>query len=97
MPTGDVIALRMKGQSMERARLHDGDLALIRMQDTIEDGEIAALCVGENLDEATIKRVHFVEDYITLLPQSDDPQHQALTYRSDQVRVVGKVVGVWWG
>ena len=47
-------ALRCKGDSMINARIFDGDIVYIREQPDVEDGEIAAVLIGE---EATLKRV----------------------------------------
>lgn len=52
--TGEYLALKIKGDSME-PRIKDGDVVIIRLQDTIENGEIAAVMV--NGDSATLKQV----------------------------------------
>lgn len=97
LPPGEVIAIRMVGDSMERARLHDGDYALVKVQPEVEEGEIAAVCVGDDRSEATIKRFRRVDGFIMLTPDSENTRHGPLAYREDQVHVVGKVAGVWWG
>lgn len=97
LPQGAVIALRIHGESMVDARLHDGDLALIKLQETAEDGDIAAVCVGDSREDATIKRLKYFDSFIALLPLTSDPEYLPLTVRSDQVHVVGRVVGVYWG
>lgn len=48
-------ALRCKGDSMINARIFDGDIVYIRRQPQVENGEIAAVRIGE---EATLKRVY---------------------------------------
>ena len=48
-------ALRCKGDSMINARIFDGDLVYIRRQPQVENGQIAAVRIGE---EATLKRVY---------------------------------------
>lgn len=97
LPPGEVIAIRMVGDSMERARLHDGDYALVKVQPEVEEGEIAAVCVGDDRSEATIKRFRRVDGFIMLTPDSENTRHGPLAYREEQVHVVGKVAGVWWG
>lgn len=52
--TGEFIALRIKGDSME-PRIKEGDVVIIRRQVTIENGEIAAVMV--NGDSATLKYI----------------------------------------
>jgi len=54
----DTFFLKVKGNSMIDAHIMDGDLAMVRPQSTVEQGEIAAVLIGE---EATIK-YFFKED-----------------------------------
>ena len=46
-------ALRCKGNSMIGAGIHDGDAVYIRIQPEVENGQIAAVRIG---DEATLKK-----------------------------------------
>lgn len=62
--TGDYIALRVCGASME-PKIFDGDVAIIRRQETVENGQIAAVLI--NGDEATIKQVKLSEAGIMLI------------------------------
>lgn len=83
-------ALRCKGDSMINARIYDGDIVYIRKQDTVENGEIAAVLIG---DEATLKRVKALEDRVILEPAN--PMYDPLVYRSsdmEEVRILGKAV-----
>jgi len=52
---GEYFYLRAKGDSMKNARIQDGDLLLIRRQDDVDDGQIAAVLIN---DEAVLKRVY---------------------------------------
>lgn len=83
-------ALRCKGDSMINARIYDGDVVYIRQQDTVRDGEIAAVLIG---DEATLKRVRLFPDHIVLEPEN--PQFRPLAFwgeEADAVRILGKAV-----
>lgn len=83
-------ALRCKGDSMINARIYDGDIVYIRQQETVENGEIAAVLVD---DEATLKRVRLFPDHITLEPEN--PQYRPLVFWEDEmneVRIIGKAV-----
>lgn len=51
--SGEVFALRVEGDSMIHAGILDGDYVIIRRQDTVEEGEIAAVIIN---GEGTLKR-----------------------------------------
>lgn len=83
-------ALRCKGDSMINARIYDGDIVYIRQQPTVEDGQIAAVLIG---DEATLKRVRLFPDHIVLQPEN--PQYRPLVYWEDDmnsIRILGLAV-----
>ena len=83
-------ALTCKGDSMINARIFDGDIVYIRQQDTVENGEIAAVLIDS---EATLKRVRFFEDHIVLEPEN--PMYKPLSYWGEEmntVRIMGKAV-----
>lgn len=84
-------ALRCKGDSMINARIHDGDIVYIRQQPAVNNGEIAAVLIG---DEATLKRVYVYEDHVVLQPEN--PSYEPLVYFGEAmstVRILGKAVG----
>lgn len=84
-------ALRCKGDSMINARIFDGDIVYIRHQETVSDGEIAAVLVDE--DEATLKRVRLFPDHVSLEPEN--PQYRPLVFwgeEMEKVRIIGKAV-----
>ena len=83
-------ALTCKGDSMINARIFDGDIVYIRQQDTVENGEIAAVLIDS---EATLKRVKLFEDHIVLEPEN--PMYKPLAYWNEEmntVRILGKAV-----
>ena len=84
-------ALRVRGNSMVGARIHSGDLVFIRLQDDVEDGEIAAVVVD---DEATLKRVYHIKNGLQLI--SENPGFKPMVYTLDEcntIRIIGKAVG----
>lgn len=90
--TGDFFGLRIKGASME-PRMREGDVVIVRKQDTAESGETVVVLV--NGDSATVKIIKYGPDGITLLPTnpSFDPIfYSATEVESLPVRVIGKVV-----
>ncbi len=87
----DHFALRVAGDSMLGAGILDGDLVVVRRQDTAGEGDIvAALIPGPAEDEATVKRLHLEADRATLVPEN--PAYTPLELGDG--RVLGKVVAV---
>lgn len=75
-----------RGDSMVDARIRDGDLVFIRQQPTVENGEIAAVAVGE---ECLLKRFYREGGRITLI--SANPKYPPMIFDKD-IRVLGKAV-----
>lgn len=90
----EYFALRVTGDSMNAARIEDGDVIIVRRQDEVENGELAVVMVGD--DDATVKRFYSTDSTVTLMPQSRNPAHQPQMYdlKKTQIRVLGKVVKV---
>ena len=83
-------ALTCKGDSMINARIFDGDIVYIRQQDSVENGEIAAVLIDS---EATLKRVKLYGDHISLEPWN--PMYKPLVFWNEEmndVRILGKAV-----
>lgn len=83
-------ALTCKGDSMINARIFDGDIVYIRQQDMVDNGDIAAVLIGE---EATLKRVKLYPDHIVLQPEN--PMYPPMVYWHEEmnnVRILGKAV-----
>jgi repressor LexA len=94
---GDVqcFALRVSGDSMTGVHILDGDLAVIRPQADVEDGQIAAVIVEDILTEATLKKVRKKRNTIEL--QSANPAYPAMRFyghKKKRVRIIGKYVGL---
>ncbi|MCX7018440.1 MAG: hypothetical protein NTY46_05470 [Candidatus Sumerlaeota bacterium] len=60
---------------MNRAGINDGDLVLIRQQETAEEGDRVVALID---DEATIKELHFGPTEIILKPCSTNPKHKPI-------------------
>ena len=89
---GKYFALKVKGDSMTAANIPDGSLVTVRVQPTVENGEIAAVRI--NHDTFTIKRFKQEKNIVMLMPQSYNSEHQTQIYdlKQDSVEIVGKVV-----
>jgi repressor LexA len=84
--SGDYL-LRVRGESMKKVGIMDGDLVVVKRQETARDGEIIVALVEE---EATVKRFFREGDHIRLQPENDEME--AILVRD--VSVVGRVVGL---
>ena len=82
-------ALRIKGDSMIDAGIHNGDIAFIRKQQTLETGEIGAVVI-EN--EATLKRFYKTDSSIVLQPENKE--YQPIIKTEGDVYIAGKLVAV---
>lgn len=85
-------ALRCKGDSMIEARIHDGDVVYIRQQEAVDNGQIAAVLIG---DEATLKRVYFYPETGKLVLSPANPAYEPFVYTGEEissVRILGKAV-----
>lgn len=99
--SGEVFALRVDGNSMINAGILDGDYVIIRRQNAVEDGEIAAVLIN---GEGTLKRwrIEAAQDpggrnkkKVTLLPANDGFEPIEISEEDGKdVLVIGKYVGL---
>lgn len=83
-------ALRCKGDSMSGARIQDGDLVFIRKQEAVENGQIAAVIID---DEATLKRVFYADNMVTLVAENAKYPPIIVTPKDHKnVRILGKAI-----
>lgn len=85
---GEFFALKVRGDSMIDEGIHDGDTAIIRRQNTAQNGDIVAALIE---DEATLKIFKRAGGKINLIPANS-------AYRPivvDQVEVLGRLAGVF--
>ena len=92
-------ALIAQGDSMTGDRIHSGDIVFIRKQDSVRDGEIAAIALD---DELTLKRVRRIMTpggriaFTQLLPSNPayDPIEIGGEEETRCVNILGKAVAV---
>jgi repressor LexA len=85
--------LRVKGDSMIEAGILDGDIVVVKREQTAENGDIVVALAGtdETADEATVKRFFRENGRIRL-----QPENAALEpIYADHVQIIGKVTGVF--
>lgn len=88
----EYFALRVKGDSMDAAKINDGDILIVRRQPEVENGEIAVVMVDD--ENATVKRFRRDGSTVFLIPQSFNPEHQTQIYNLEQtsIRIIGKAM-----
>lgn len=64
---GEMFALQVRGESMVGAGILDGDIVLVRRQNTALSGQIVVALLE---DEATVKRLRLARDGVWLLPEN---------------------------
>lgn len=87
----EVFGLRIHGDSMRDAGILDGDIAVIRKQETAQDGDIVVALVE---DEATVKRYRHGNGTVLLEPENPEYQPIIVTHDDGRFAIIGKVVGV---
>ncbi len=85
---GKMFALRVEGESMIDAGIMDGDIVILRQQDTAENGEIVVAMTPD--DEATVKRIFYEDNRVRLQPEN--PTMQPIY--ADTVTVLGKLTAL---
>ncbi|HWP59259.1 MAG TPA: transcriptional repressor LexA [Candidatus Acidoferrales bacterium] len=86
---GETFILRVKGDSMIDAGILDGDYAIIRRQETAENGEIVCAMVN---GEATLKRFLKKGGAVTL--KAENKNYAPITVSEGDFSIVGKMVGL---
>ena len=87
---GQHYALEVKGDSMIEAGINDGDIVVIREQNTAENGDIVVALVEDQ--EATLKR--FRRKGATIALEAANPAYETRTYSDHLVKVQGRLVGL---
>ena len=87
-------SINVYGDSME-PEIYNGDRVIVQPCSTVNSGSVAIICL--NGDEATIKRVKYDENGITIIPTN--PKYKSMTYTPEQVEMLpvticGRVIQV---
>lgn len=85
-------ALKVSGDSMINADINDGDIVFIKKQDTVENGQIAAVLID---DSATLKRFYKIGSVVQL--QAENPKYAPIICSEsncDNCRIIGLAVAV---
>lgn len=91
--SGEIIGLQVDGESMNKV-VHNGDYAILKMQPTVENGQIAAIIIDG--EDAMLKRFYRVdEETVMLKPESTEP-YEPLVFVGEQInklRIIAKYIG----
>ncbi|MGN8092948.1 transcriptional repressor LexA [Methylobacterium sp. 22177] len=87
---GEHYALEVRGDSMVEAGILDGDLVVIRKQDTANTGDIIVALIDD--EEATLKRLRRRGSSIAL--EAANPAYETRVLGPDRVRIQGRLVSL---
>ena len=85
---GDLFALRVQGESMIEAGIEDGDIVVLRRQETAENGEIVVAMID---DEATLKRIYYEDGHVRLQPENAAME----PIYADEVVILGRLLALF--
>jgi repressor LexA len=91
LPKGQTFTLRVDGDSMRDAGILNGDLLLVRKQETAQSGDIVVAIID---GEATVKRYLPKGRKIILQPENDEFEPIVVDRKSGDFRLAGKVGGL---
>ena len=86
---GDILGIRVTGDSMSGDSIAEGDIAMIKRQQEANKGDILALRIE---DEITLKRIRLQGDKAELLPSN--PEYSIRVVPARQLEILGKLVGI---
>jgi repressor LexA len=89
--TDDLFALRVSGDSMIDAMVNDGDILIMRQQETAQNGDMVAVWL-ESDGTTTLK--HFFHEGKQIRLQPANPTMEPIYVLVDNVRIQGKVMMV---
>ena len=89
IPNGaNVFMLHVHGESMINIGIFNGDMVLVREQDTANDGDVVVALVG---DSATVKTFYKEDGYYRLQPENDTMEPIIVK----EAQILGKVIGIY--
>ena len=89
-PNAKYFGLRVKGLSMIDEGIFDGDIAVIRKTNNVENGKIAAVLTQDN--EVTLKTIKFDNDKVILIPANQS--YKIKEYKAGEIQVQGTLSGI---
>src|SRR5216117_1290076 len=96
----DVFALRVRGESMIDAHICDGDLVIVRRQESAQPNDIVVALLESDAGgdaEATVKRYLREGTRIVHKPENRTMKPIVVDPRQRHIRILGKVIGLLRG
>lgn len=87
-PGSKYFLLRVVGDSMNQAGINNGDILLVRQQDTADNGQRVVALIN---DEATVKIFERKNGMVILRPKSSNPDHKPIIL-TEECRIQGVVI-----
>jgi repressor LexA len=87
---GNLIMLKVVGDSMINAAIADGDWVVVRLESDVENGDIVAATIDGVEVEGTVKTLKRADGHVWLMPHN--PSYAPIL--GDNAAIVGKVVAV---
>jgi len=85
--------LRAVGDSMDQAKINNGDLILVKSQPTADEGQKVVALIN---DEATVKILKKGNGYVALVPKSSNTLHRPIILKdATNLSIQGVVIGVF--
>ncbi|MEW5875680.1 MAG: transcriptional repressor LexA [Candidatus Zixiibacteriota bacterium] len=91
LPAGEVFSLKVAGESMRDEGIRDGDLVLVKKQESAHRGDIVVAVIGE---EATVKKFYPDRNRVRLEPANPDFGPIIVDKNAPGFFIAGKVVGL---
>ena len=89
-PNSKYFGLKVRGLSMIDEGIFDGDIAIIRKTNNVENGKIAAILTNDN--EVTLKTIKFNKDKVMLIPANKS--YETKEYKTGEIQVQGTLSGI---
>ncbi len=89
-PNAKYFGLKVKGLSMIDEGIFDGDIAVIKKTNNVENGKIAAILTNDN--EVTLKTIKFNKGKVILIPANQS--FQTKEYKAGEIQVQGTLSGI---
>ncbi len=81
--------LEVKGDSMKDLRILPGDRVCIRKQNYLNNNEVGVVLIN---DEATLKRIKYIEDKIILVSENEEYANMEYNYQDNDIIILGKLI-----